>query len=72
MITKFPYKCFLKNADNFTIGDTFIPTMIDYENEMVWRQKGQASDNGEWIAFEDLIFINVENFVDLSDSRYTQ
>ena len=47
---------------------TFTPTLIDYENEQVWRQIGQASGNGEWFGFDDVNFMNIETFSDLSIS----
>jgi hypothetical protein len=59
---KFPYEC-----TEISSGRTFIPTMINYENQMVWRQNGQASDNGEWLYFEEVVFKKNPNFVELSE-----
>lgn len=62
MIDKFPYEAKIKDT-----GNTFVPTMIDYDNRMVWHQKGQASGNGEWIDFECVEFVKNEKFIDLAE-----
>ncbi len=62
---KFPYECILKENPS----TKFTPILIDYDNQMVWWQKGQASENGEWIAFEDVIFRKIETFVDLTSKE---
>jgi hypothetical protein len=51
MIPKFPYICIVKETKK-----KFTPMMVDYGNEMVWWQKGQASENGEWLSYDDVIF----------------
>lgn len=51
MIPKFPYICVVKETKK-----RFTPTIVDFDNEMVWWQKGQASDNGEWLSYDDVIF----------------
>ncbi len=56
-----PYKCTIKNTDI-----QFIPMMIDYVNECVWWQKGQASGDGTWYGFTELNFETNELFVDLT------
>ena len=60
-MTKFPYECTIKET-----GIKFTPIIIDYDNEQVWWQKGQASDNGEWLDFSNVTFSKVETFIDLS------
>lgn len=46
---RFPYKAIIiENRKEFT------PTMIDFDNKMVWNQKSQVSGDGEWIQFEDI------------------
>ena len=57
---KFPYECTLKET-----GGKFTPTIIDYDNEEVWYQKSQVSDDGEWIGFEEVIFEKLDTFIDL-------
>lgn len=52
---KFPYK-FVMNED----GEEFLPPMIDFDNEEVWRQVGQASGNGEWIGMNEGKLIHLE------------
>lgn len=52
MKPKFPYICIVKETKR-----KFTPMMVDYDNEMVWWQKGQASENGEWLSYDDVIFI---------------
>lgn len=49
---RFPYTAQMR--DSF---DTFIPTMIDFDNRMVYQQIGQASDSGEWISFDEISLI---------------
>ena len=61
MNTKFPYKCIVKES-----AREFIPITIDYDSKMVWWQKGQASDNGEWLSFDEVIFIKNDDFIDLT------
>lgn len=58
--TKFPYECITSS------GTSFVPTIIDYDNSMVWHQKSQASGDGEWIDFDDVIFVKNERFEDLA------
>lgn len=41
-------------ARHLQTGETFVPTQIDYANRQVWHQKGQSSDNGEWIDFDEV------------------
>ena len=65
MNTKFPYECTVKET-----GRKFTPIMIDYDNEQVWWQQGQASGNGEWLDFRDVEFSKVETFVDLSEKEH--
>lgn len=65
MNTKFPYECVVKET-----RERFTPTMIDYDNEQVWWQQGQASGNGEWLDFCDVGFLKVETFVDLSEKKH--
>ncbi len=60
--SKFPYIVRLKTESLW-----FIPTIIDYLNEMVWIQHSQVSDNGEWIPFSELYFKKVFDFVDLTE-----
>lgn len=48
---RFPYSCRI-----IATGKKFTPTMIDYDNQMAWNQKGQASGNGEWFGFDELMF----------------
>ena len=48
---RFPYECEVKLT-----GETFTPILIDYDNEMVWRQIGQGSENGDWYDFDDVYF----------------
>jgi len=62
--TKYPYKCVIKNT-----GDKFIPIMIDYDNKQIWRQNGQASENGEWIDFDNVEFFKNRNFIDLTEIK---
>ena len=62
MNTKFPYECVIKET-----GKRFIPILIDYMNKLVQWQKGQSSDNGEWLDFEDVEFFKIETFIDLSE-----
>ncbi len=45
---KYPYFCKRKND-----LDWWVPTMVDYENKMFWKQNGQSNGNGEWVDFED-------------------
>ena len=49
---KFPYECKIKES-----GTVFVPTMIDFDNEQVWRQRAQTSECGEWYSFEEVEFI---------------
>lgn len=65
MNSKFPYECTDKETSR-----TFIPTMIDYENQQVWWQRGQSSDNGGWKDFRDVEFKKNDKFVDLSDEEH--
>lgn len=58
--TDYPYECVIKET-----GRVFTPILIDYENKSLWWQKGQASENGEWVSFEDVIFIKNVNFIEL-------
>ena len=64
MNTKFPYKCIVKES-----ARDFTPIMIDYDSQMVWWQKGQASDNGEWLSFDEVIFIKNDDFIDLTELK---
>lgn len=57
---QFPYECIIKETKR-----NFIPMMIDYENESVWNQKGQSSENGEWYSFDEVIFIKNNEFIEL-------
>lgn len=57
---KFPYEC-----TDLESGRTFIPTIIDFENQSVWWQKGQASGNGVWVSFEEVSFKRNPEFQDL-------
>jgi hypothetical protein len=34
--------------------------MINFDSEQVWRQIGQASDNGEWYDFDEVELVNNE------------
>lgn len=61
METKYPYTCIVINT-----RDKFIPTVIDYDNEMVWHQKGQASENGDWYGFDEVEFEKNKLFIDLT------
>jgi len=71
-MNKFPYKCLLvSNRTEFT------PTMIDFENQQLWHQKGQASENGEWHSFDEVYFMENQASSDFhdylfnSDTNYT-
>lgn len=44
---KFPYICEYKN------GNSFYPTMIDFENKMVFHAYGQ-NGSGAWVDFSDV------------------
>lgn len=55
--TKYPYKCIMRD-----VGKEFVPTIIDYENNQVWWQKSQVSDDGEWIGFEEVVFEPIKTF----------
>jgi hypothetical protein len=59
--TKFPYECTVIET-----GVKFIPIMINYDNEQVWWQQGQASDNGEWLDFTEVNFNKRKKFICLS------
>jgi hypothetical protein len=65
---KYPYNCEYK-VKSYGINPTFTPTRIDYENQMVWHQKGQSSGNGEWIDFEDIIFTRNLQFKNLVPNK---
>jgi len=52
---RFPIECEFKEG-----GEKFVPTMIDFDNQMVWRQFGQASENGSWVDMDDLILRPVQ------------
>ena len=54
---QFPYDCI-----HGPTGVEFTPTMIDYDNLMVWHQQGQASGSGEWYPFSDVLFIKNKKF----------
>lgn len=45
---KYPYKA------TFANGMSFIPTMIDFDNQMVWHQTGQGDGHGEWVNMDDV------------------
>jgi len=68
VMNKYPYECEYK-VKSYGINSTFIPTRIDYENQMVWHQKGQSSGNGEWIDFEDVIFTRNPQFKNLAPNK---
>lgn len=63
---KYPYQCKIIGEDK-----TFTPTMIDYDNRMVWHQKGQASNNGEWLGFDEVEFIANQDFESLTSMKNT-
>ena len=65
MNTKFPYNCIVKETKR-----KFTPIVIDFDNQQVWWQHGQASDNGEWLDFRDVTFEKVETFIDLSETEH--
>lgn len=48
--SQYPYIAKFKDT-----GDSFIPTMIDYENKCVWQQRSQASRDGDWWSFDEVI-----------------
>lgn len=64
MKTKFPYKCIVKES-----ARDFTPIIIDYDSQMVLWQKGQASDNSEWLGFDEVIFIKNNDFIDLTERK---
>lgn len=61
MNTKFPYKCVILKTK-----ETFYPTLIDYDNEMVWHKLGQSSGNGIWYDFENVVLFSNPDFIDLT------
>ncbi len=50
---KYPCELIMGNGGKKSIT----PTIVDFENRQAWHQRGQASDNGEWIAFDDIEFL---------------
>lgn len=59
--THYPYLC-----TEIDTGARFIPTMIDYCNNMAYQQIGQASDSGRWHSFNDILIQKITSFVDLA------
>ena len=59
---KFPYKCTIVDSKK-----EFIPTMIDFDNCMVWHQKGQASGNGEWLSLDEVYITRNEDPTDFEN-----
>jgi len=53
---KFPVELRMGNGGRKSIT----PTMVDFDNQEAWHQKGQASENGEWIEFDDIEFEDVK------------
>lgn len=60
-MNKYPYICKINNS-----GIEFTPTRVDYENQRVWHQKGQASENGEWYDFDEVTFKDNPDFKPLT------
>lgn len=46
---QYPYRAKPKGGSG-----SFVPTMIDYNMKMVWRQRSQVSGDGEWISMDDV------------------
>lgn len=53
---KYPIEAVIKDS-----GKTFTVIMIDFDNQQVWEQQGQASGNGCWYAFDEVDLKWVEN-----------
>jgi hypothetical protein len=47
----YPYECTIIETN-----EKFIPTIIDFDNRQFWRQMGQASENGVWYSFDEVIY----------------
>lgn len=48
----FPYECTTESGESFT------PTLMDFENRQAWQQVGQASGNGRWHSFDELTIVS--------------
>ncbi|KKM94690.1 hypothetical protein LCGC14_1195860 [marine sediment metagenome] len=49
---KFPCELIMGNGGKKSIT----PTMVDFDNCQAWHQRGQASENGVWIEFDNIRF----------------